>query len=112
MVTDIPWSRSCWLTSYVSQTTVACSMWEPDAELFLSYWQRTTPENHITMHIALDDTDDENGCLQFIPGSHRWETLPSAAFGGDMDQIQAHLKVVIAWFLIHIKALVEEIKYR
>ena len=56
-----------------------------------SYWQRTTPENHITMHIALDDTDDESGCLQFIPGSHRWETLPSASFGGDMDQIQAHL---------------------
>jgi len=56
-----------------------------------SYWQRTTPENHITMHIALDDTDDENGCLHFVPGSHRWDPLPAASFGGDMDQALAHL---------------------
>jgi ectoine hydroxylase-related dioxygenase (phytanoyl-CoA dioxygenase family) len=56
-----------------------------------SYWQRTTPENHISIHIALDDSDLDSGCLHFIPGSHRWPTLPAPSFGGDIDQIQAHL---------------------
>jgi ectoine hydroxylase-related dioxygenase (phytanoyl-CoA dioxygenase family) len=23
----------------------------------------------------LDDTDEENGCMQVLPGSHRWDTL-------------------------------------
>ena len=56
-----------------------------------SYWQRTTPENHITIHISLDDADEESGCLHFIPGSHRWGALPAASFGGDIDQLCAHL---------------------
>ena len=56
-----------------------------------SYWQRTTPENHITVHISLDDTDDESGCLHFVPGSHRWGALPAASFGGDIDQLLPHL---------------------
>ena len=56
-----------------------------------SYWQRTQPENHITIHISLDDSDEESGCLHFVPGSHRWGPLPAASFGGDMDQLKAHL---------------------
>ena len=56
-----------------------------------SYWQRTTPENHITMFISLDDSDEESGCLQVIPGSHRWGPLPAADFGGALDQVKAHL---------------------
>ena len=56
-----------------------------------SYWQRTTPENHITMFISLDDSDEESGCLQVIPGSHRWGSLPPADFGGDLEQVKEHL---------------------
>ena len=56
-----------------------------------SYWQRTTPENHITMFISLDDSDEGSGCLQVIPGSHRWGPLPAADFGGALDQVKAHL---------------------
>jgi len=56
-----------------------------------SYWQRTTPENHITMFIALDDSDEENGCLHVIPGSHRWSSLPAVEFGGGLDQLKEHL---------------------
>lgn len=56
-----------------------------------SYWQRTTPESHITMFISLDDSDEESGCLQVIPGSHRWGSLPPADFGGDLEQVKEHL---------------------
>lgn len=56
-----------------------------------SYWTRTTPQRHISVFVALDDTDEENGCLQVIPGSQRWEELPAVDFGGGMDQLFAHL---------------------
>jgi len=56
-----------------------------------SYWTRTTPQRHITVYIALDDMDEENGCLQVVPGSHLWGKLPAVEFGGGMEQLHAHL---------------------
>ena len=52
-----------------------------------SYWSRTTPMAHLTCWIALDDTTLENGIIQFIPGSHRWELLPNTGLAGDMESI-------------------------
>lgn len=37
-----------------------------------SYWTRTVPMQHMTVHIALDDQTIENGTIHYIPGSHRW----------------------------------------
>lgn len=37
-----------------------------------SYWIRTTPMQHLTVHIALDDQTVENGAIAYIPCSHRW----------------------------------------
>ena len=28
--------------------------------------------NHMTVHLALDEQTEANGCLTFIPGSHKW----------------------------------------
>jgi ectoine hydroxylase-related dioxygenase (phytanoyl-CoA dioxygenase family) len=50
-----------------------------------SYWTRTLPMKHITMNIVLDDTSLENGCLHYVPGSHRWPLLAPVSFGQDMD---------------------------
>mmetsp|Transcript_15482 Transcript_15482/g.39963 ORF Transcript_15482/g.39963 Transcript_15482/m.39963 type:complete len:347 (+) Transcript_15482:40-1080(+) len=48
-----------------------------------SYWDRTGPMAHLTVHIALDDQTLENGALHWVPGSHRWTRnggpLPQAA---------------------------------
>jgi len=41
-----------------------------------SYWTRTEPACHITANLMLDDADVDNGCLQFVAGSHRWGLLP------------------------------------
>lgn len=53
-----------------------------------SYWTRTTPMCHLTCWIGLDDSTKDNGCLQYIPGSHRWNLLPITGLAGDMDAIQ------------------------
>jgi len=37
-----------------------------------SYWTRSVPMQHLTVHVALDDQDESNGCIHYIPGSHRW----------------------------------------
>jgi ectoine hydroxylase-related dioxygenase (phytanoyl-CoA dioxygenase family) len=34
--------------------------------------------NCVTMWIAVDDADEENGALQYVPGSHRWPCRPVA----------------------------------
>lgn len=56
-----------------------------------SYWTRTQPLAHLTCWIALDDADRENGCPQYIPGSHRWPDLPITGLAGDMEAIFAVL---------------------
>ena len=56
-----------------------------------SYWQRTTPCCHATVFLALDDMDEENGALQYAPGSHHWPTPPAVDFGGPADQVLPHL---------------------
>lgn len=53
-----------------------------------SYWTRTKPMAHLTCWMGLDDSTRDNGCLQYVPGSHRWELLPITGLAGDMDAIQ------------------------
>lgn len=53
-----------------------------------AYWTRTRPLAHLTAWIALDDADRENGCVHYVPGSHRWPLLPKPALAGDMDAIR------------------------
>jgi ectoine hydroxylase-related dioxygenase (phytanoyl-CoA dioxygenase family) len=52
-----------------------------------SYWTRTAPMAHLTCWIALDDATVENGCLQYVPASHRWSLLPITGLAGGMDAI-------------------------
>lgn len=53
-----------------------------------SYWTRTVPMAHLTCWIGLDDASKENGCLHYIPGSHRWKLLPVTGLAGDMEAIR------------------------
>jgi Phytanoyl-CoA dioxygenase (PhyH) len=56
-----------------------------------SYWTRTTPVAHISCWIGLDDSTHENGCLHYVPGSHRWQLLPGESFANEMDAILDYL---------------------
>lgn len=53
-----------------------------------SYWTRTKPMAHLTCWIGLDDADRDNGCVQYVPGSHKWDLLPITGLAGNMDAIQ------------------------
>jgi ectoine hydroxylase-related dioxygenase (phytanoyl-CoA dioxygenase family) len=53
-----------------------------------SYWTRATPARMVTVHIALDDATPENGCLYYVPRSHRWPLLPKVSLTQDMDAVK------------------------
>lgn len=56
-----------------------------------SYWTRTKPVAHLTCWCALDDATKENGCLQYIPGSHQWGLLPKPVIAGELEGIKDFL---------------------
>ncbi len=52
-----------------------------------SYWTRTKPMAHLTCWIGLDDSTEENGCVHYVPGSHRWPLLPRYELSGNMESV-------------------------
>jgi len=56
-----------------------------------SYWTRTLPMQHLTAWTGLDDATVENGCLHYIPGSHRWGYLNKPVLTGEMEGLKAFL---------------------
>lgn len=56
------------------------NMWHQDGP----YWPILTPKTQVTAWVALDDVDEENGCMRMVPSSHLWgdhikflESLPN-----------------------------------
>jgi len=56
-----------------------------------SYWTRTQPMAHLSCWIGLDDSTRENGCVYYVPGSHRWNLLPITGLANDMNSIRSVL---------------------
>ncbi|MBT8183688.1 MAG: phytanoyl-CoA dioxygenase family protein [Eudoraea sp.] len=56
-----------------------------------SYWTRTVAMQHLTCWTGLDDATVANGCLHYIPGSHKWGLLDAPALAGDMDGLLNYL---------------------
>jgi ectoine hydroxylase-related dioxygenase (phytanoyl-CoA dioxygenase family) len=56
-----------------------------------SYWTRTTPLQHLTCWVGLDEATAENGCLQYIPKSHKWDLLERIELAGEMDSLTSLL---------------------
>lgn len=56
-----------------------------------SYWTRTVPMQHLTCWTGLDDADIDNGCLHYVPGSHKWGLLDKPELAGDMEGIMEYL---------------------
>ncbi len=52
-----------------------------------SYWTRTKPMAHLTCWIGLDDSTAENGCVHYVPRSHKWNLLPRGNLANDMNAI-------------------------
>lgn len=56
-----------------------------------SYWTRTTPMQHLTCWTGLDDASTDNGCIHYVPGSHRWGLLDKPELAGDMEGVMDYL---------------------
>ncbi|WP_188654774.1 phytanoyl-CoA dioxygenase family protein [Yeosuana aromativorans] len=56
-----------------------------------SYWTRTVAMQHLTCWIGLDDATTQNGCLHYIPKSHKWGLLDAPVLAGDMDGLMEYL---------------------
>jgi len=56
-----------------------------------SYWTRTRPMAHLSCWIGLDDSTPENGCVHYVPGSHKWDLLPITGLAKDMRAIESVL---------------------
>lgn len=56
-----------------------------------SYWTRSVPMQHLTCWVGLDDATKENGCLYYIPGSHRWGLIDKPELAGDMEGVKHFL---------------------
>lgn len=56
-----------------------------------SYWTRTQPMAHLSCWIGLDDATRDNGCVHYVPGSHRWDLLPITGLADNMNAIQTVL---------------------
>lgn len=52
-----------------------------------SYWTRTKPTAHLTCWVGLDDSTRENGCVRYVPRSHKWNLLPRKHLANDMNAI-------------------------
>lgn len=56
-----------------------------------SYWTRSVPMQHLTCWTGLDDSLIENGCLYYVPKSHRWGLLDKPELAGDMEGLMQYL---------------------
>jgi ectoine hydroxylase-related dioxygenase (phytanoyl-CoA dioxygenase family) len=54
--------------------------------LDLPYWSFTSP-NSITIWVALDDATYENGCMYYLPGSHKAEKYDNVEIGKDIGAL-------------------------
>lgn len=55
------------------------------------YWKCTT-QDLFTAWVALDDVTVENGCMQMVPGSHKWGVLDGNFFEQDLDKLKADIE--------------------
>jgi hypothetical protein len=56
-----------------------------------SFWTRTAPMQHLTCWIGLDNATTENGCLYYVPKSHKWGLLDKPELAGNMEGLMDYL---------------------
>ena len=57
----------------------AATPWHQDE----AYWDESLDYDSLSVWIPFQDATVENGCMQFVPGSHRWEVQPHHSIGHD-----------------------------
>lgn len=58
----------------------AATPWHQDE----AYWDPSRDYTSVSVWMPLQEATVDNGCLWFIPGSHRWDVQPHRSIGGDV----------------------------
>ncbi len=58
----------------------AATPWHQDE----AYWDPTLQYNSVSLWMPLQEATVENGCLWFVPGSHKWDIKTHRPIGGDV----------------------------
>lgn len=66
---------------YKPPTVGTATRWHQD----FPAWPVLTPADQCTAWVALDDATLANGCLRFVPGSHKWGPHRGLATGDDFE---------------------------
>lgn len=66
---------------YKPPTVGTATRWHQD----FPAWPVLTPPDQCTAWVALDDATIKNGCLRFVPGSHRWGAHRRLGTGEDFS---------------------------
>lgn len=75
------------LRLWVDQALVKPAFGSPTAfHLDVPYWSFRSPDA-ITIWLALDDATLENGCLYFVPGSHKAQKYDNVAIGKELGAL-------------------------
>lgn len=57
------------------------------------YWQCAEPADMLTAWVALVDVDEQNGCMEVVPESHKWGLLAeSDFFEQDLETLQKSIE--------------------
>ncbi|MBM3261862.1 MAG: phytanoyl-CoA dioxygenase family protein [candidate division Zixibacteria bacterium] len=69
---ELQFNGDYWIRTKLPGDSVTTFPWHQDS----GYYGDPTPFHILSLWIPLVDVDEENGCMQVIPGSHRWGLLP------------------------------------
>ena len=69
-----------------SASRPSMAAWSPGTRTTATGTQ-TVPMQHLTCWVGLDDSTTENGCLHYVPGSHKWPLLPRTDLANNMEAI-------------------------
>ena len=80
---EIQFNGDYWVRSKLPHESLTTYPWHQDS----GYYGAATEKHHIlSLWIPLVDVNEVNGCMQMMPGSHRWGLLPA------MDDGDGHLQ--------------------
>jgi phytanoyl-CoA hydroxylase len=86
---------------YKPATVGGVNHWHQDGP----YWPILKPKTQVTAWVALDDVDEDNGCMRMVPGSHLWgnqikfleglpnfDAMPASFEGHDLKVVKCPVK--------------------
>ena len=76
--TEVTMNGDYWVRPKLPEEQLTTLPWHQDSDY---YGAQTEPLHLLSIWLPLVDVDETNGCMQFIPGSHKWGLLPTVRQG-------------------------------